>query len=209
GPSFFGIYVALDRPISFKAGAEPARAGYIHACEPSLDLLAQNFVDIRAGRLPVNPMVGIINESASDPSRAPAGKALMKFIVHFVPYRVTGDAAGRIVGGDWGAIKDAYADTVLEWLDNAFLPGLREGIAARSVWSPVDYESDMPSAVHGTHQHGAYLPYQIGAFRPIPEMGHYRSPIGNVYLCGAGAHPGSGVTMCPGRNAAVAICRDL
>jgi phytoene dehydrogenase-like protein len=209
GPSFFGIYLALDRPISFKAGAEAAKAGYIHACEPSLDRLAQNFVDIRAGRLPINPMVGIINESAIDRSRAPAGKALMKFIVHFVPYRVTGDASGRIAGTDWDTIKDAYADTVLEWLDDAFLPGLRERTAARSVWSPLDYERDMPSAVQGTHQHGAYLPYQIGAFRPIPEMGRYRSPVGNVYLCGAGAHPGSGVSMCPGRNAAAAICHDL
>ena len=56
--------------------------------------------------------------------------------------------------------------------------------------------------MHGTHQHGAYLSYQIGSMRPIPELGSYRSPIGNVYLCGTGSHPGSGVTMAPGRNAA-------
>jgi phytoene dehydrogenase-like protein len=40
-------------------------------------------------------------------------------------------------------------------------------------------------------------------------MSRYRSPVANVYLCGAGSHPGSGITMCPGRNAAVAICSDL
>ncbi len=45
--------------------------------------------------------------------------------------------------------------------------------------------------------------------RPIPELGSYRSPIPNVYLCGAGSHPGSGVTMAPGRNAAHVICGDL
>jgi beta-carotene ketolase (CrtO type) len=45
--------------------------------------------------------------------------------------------------------------------------------------------------------------------RPIPEMGHYRSPVTNVYLCGSGSHPGPGVSMGPGRNAAEAICLDL
>ncbi len=209
GPSFFGIYAALDKPVAYRAGSEVAKAGYLHASEASMDLLAQSFVDIRAGRLPVHPMVGIINESAVDSSRSPAGKALMKFIVHFVPYRIAGDASGRIAGTDWDVIKDAYADNVLEWLDDGFLPGLRRNIVARSVQSPLDYERRMPSAVHGTHQHGAFVPYQIGAFRPIPEMSGYRSTVKNVYLCGAGSHPGSGVTMCPGRNAAALICADL
>ena len=189
GPSFFGIYAALDQPVAFKAGPEAAKVAYLHASDLSLDRLAGNFVDIRGGRLPARPMVGIINEAVADPSRAPAGKGLMKFIVHFVPYRVAGDAAGQIAGTDWDAIKDVYADHILEWLDEAFLPGLRGRIVKRSVQSPVDYERRMPSAVHGTHQHGAFLPYQVGAFRPLPEMGQYRSPVANVYLCGAGSHP--------------------
>jgi beta-carotene ketolase (CrtO type) len=201
GPSFFGIYAALDRPVAFKAGAEAAAAGYIHASHASIDALARSFADIRAGLLTAEPMVGIIDEAARDPSRAPAGKELMKFVVHFVPYRPA--------AGDWDAIKEAYADTVLDWLDTAFLPGLRARIIARSVQSPLDYERRMPSAVHGTHQHGAYLPYQIGPLRPVPAMAGYRSPVANVYLCGAGSHPGSGVTMAPGRNAAQVICDDL
>jgi phytoene dehydrogenase-like protein len=53
------------------------------------------------------------------------------------------------------------------------------------------------------------VPYQLGAMRPIPEFGGYRSPFANLYLCGAGSHPGSGVTMAPGRNAARLICADL
>lgn len=209
GPSFFGIYAALDRPVAFRAGPEPATVCYLHASGASLDDLAASFVDIRAGRLPKNPMVGIINEAVVDPSRAPAGKGLMKFIVHFVPYRVTGDGAGKITGTDWSQIKERYADSILEWIDDAFLPGIRKRIVARSVQSPVDYERRMRSAVQGTHQHGAFLPYQVGGFRPIPEFADYRSPVANVYLCGAGSHPGSGITMGPGRNAAEAICGDL
>jgi phytoene dehydrogenase-like protein len=40
-------------------------------------------------------------------------------------------------------------------------------------------------------------------------MGNYRSPVENVYLCGWGSHPGPGVSMVPGRNAAEAIYSDL
>ena len=63
--------------------------------------------------------------------------------------------------------------------------------------------------MHGTICHGAMLPYQTGSMRPIPEMGDYRSPVENVYLCGSGSHPGLGASMAPGRNAAQAICSDL
>jgi beta-carotene ketolase (CrtO type) len=45
--------------------------------------------------------------------------------------------------------------------------------------------------------------------RPIPELSSYRGPISNVYLCGAGSHPGAGISMLPGRNAAQVIFRDL
>jgi beta-carotene ketolase (CrtO type) len=77
------------------------------------------------------------------------------------------------------------------------------------VHSPLNLERRIPSSVHGTHQHGAFVPYQHGAMRPIPEMGQFRSPVPNVYLCGAGSHPGSGVSMGPGHNAAKAVCDDL
>ncbi|HKH58627.1 MAG TPA: hypothetical protein VKA20_08830, partial [Rubrobacter sp.] len=74
---------------------------------------------------------------------------------------------------------------------------------------PLDLERKLSSAVHGTICHGAMLPYQTGSMRPIPEMGDYRSPVENVYLCGSGSHPGPGVSMAPGRNAAETIFSDL
>jgi beta-carotene ketolase (CrtO type) len=45
--------------------------------------------------------------------------------------------------------------------------------------------------------------------RLISEMGQYRSPVENVYLCGSGSHPGPGVSMAPGRNAAQRVYSDL
>ena len=209
GLSFFTIYTALSQPVHYAAVGGADVAGYVHAAGQTLDELTDMFAEARAGFLPRAPMVGIINEAGHDPSRAPKGSGLMKFILHYVPYEIRGDAAGAITGRSWDDVKEAYADRVIDWLSDTFLPGLKEFIIGRSVHSPVDLERHISSSVHGTHQHGAYLPYQIGAMRPIPEFGSYRSPIANVYLCGAGSHPGSGVTMAPGRNAAQVICDDL
>jgi beta-carotene ketolase (CrtO type) len=126
-----------------------------------------------------------------------------------VPYRITGDATGRVAGRDWDAAKEGYADYLIELIDATYLPGLKGAILKRTVHSPLDLERKLSSAVMGTICHGAMLPYQMGAMRPIPELGEYRTPVANVYLCGSGTHPGAGVSMGSGRNAAQVIYGDL
>jgi len=90
-----------------------------------------------------------------------------------------------------------------------YVPNLKDVILKRVVSSPLDLERTMPSAVRGSVTHGAFLPYQMGAMRPLPELGRYRTPVPNVYLCASGSHPGGGVSMAPGRNAAHEILADL
>lgn len=90
-----------------------------------------------------------------------------------------------------------------------YMPGLKAKILKREAHSPLDLERKLSSAVYGTICYGAMLPYQTGAMRPSPEMAHYRSPMENVYMCGSGSHPGPGVSMAPGRNAAETIYSDL
>ena len=133
----------------------------------------------------------------------------MKLVVQPVPYVIAGDASGTISGTTWQEVKERYADRVIRQLSEDYIPDLRDNIACRVVHSPVDLETLLPSTVHGTVTHGAFLPYQLGAMRPVAEMGYYKSPIDNVYLCRSGSHPGGGVSMAPGRNAAQAIYRDL
>lgn len=207
GESALVIYVALGGPVHYKAGDDADRAVYVHPA-PSLDALACHFHESRAGLLPSRPFALLCNDSAGDPTRAPAGKSLMKIVVQPVPYVIHGDAAGAIGTTAWHAAKEALADRVIDQLCDDYLPDLRRRIACRVVHSPADLEARLPSARHGTLMHGAFLPYQAGAMRPIPELGQYRSPVGNVYLCGSGSHPGGGVSMAPGRNAAQVICRD-
>jgi beta-carotene ketolase (CrtO type) len=210
GDSFFTVYVALDSPVEFAAVPGASGASYSHAAAPSLADLALMFDQCRGGKLPASPMLGLVNESAVDHTRAPEGRGLLKLVAHFVPYRLTGDGTGTgIPVGSWDEARDRYADYLLERLDEQFMPGLRGRMLRRVAQSPLDLERRITSAVQGTHQHGALLPYQSGSLRPIPELGNYRAPVDNVYLCGAGSHPGSGVSMGPGRNAAAVICSDL
>jgi phytoene dehydrogenase-like protein len=64
--------------------------------------------------------------------------------------------------------------------------------------------------VHGTLACGAIVPYQISSMRPILQFAGYKIlAIPNVYLCGSANHPGPGVSMAPGRNAAQVIFADL
>src|SRR6201993_4224097 len=149
------------------------------------------------------------NDSAIDPGRAPDGKALMKFVVLSVPYMITGDATGKISGRSWDEARELYADYLIDLITVNYIPDLKEKILKRVAHSPVDISRRIISAVRGTLGQGAFLPYQNGSLRPIPELGQYKSPVPNVYLCSSGSHPGPGVSMAPGRNAEQVILGAL
>jgi beta-carotene ketolase (CrtO type) len=209
GDSAFVIYAALDGPVEYKAGPDAGAACHVHLTPPTLDPVAKASAECRGGELPATPLVVSWNDSVIDPSRAPEGKHLKKFVVLGVPYEIKGDATGRIQGRNWDAAKDEYADYLIDGITADYMPNLKEKLLKREAHSPLDLERKLSSAVHGTICHGAMLPYQTGSMRPIPEMGDYRSPVENVYLCGSGSHPGPGVSMAPGRNAAQTIYSDL
>src|SRR5215471_13695872 len=209
GDSVFVMFVALKSPINYKSGSAARQSAHVHLTEPSLDFLARVYLQCRGGLLPSSPMIVSWNDSAIDPSRAPAGKALMKFVVLSVPYVITGDATGRVPARTWDEAREPYADYLVDLITENYIPDLKPKILKRVAHSPVDISRKIISAVRGTLGQGAFLPYQTGSFRPIPELGQYKTPVPNVYLCSSGSHPGPGVSMAPGRNAAQVILRDL
>jgi phytoene dehydrogenase-like protein len=209
GDSYFVIYLALDGPLTYQAGDDAGRSAYVHPTPPTLDYLSRIYGECRGGLLPAAPLVLMCNDSSIDPERAPARKAVMKLIALNVPYEIKGDSAGKIPGRTWDEIKEVYADRLIDLITESYVPNLRDRIIKRVVHSPVDMERAIPSAVRGTVSHGACLPYQSGSQRPLPELGQYRTPVPNVYLCGSGSHPGGGISMAPGRNAAHVILADL
>ncbi|MCB0727992.1 MAG: NAD(P)/FAD-dependent oxidoreductase [Ignavibacteriae bacterium] len=209
GDGYMAVYLALEKPLSYKSGPDAGVSLYAHPSPPSLEYFSKIYSECRSGMLPATPFTVMCNESAVDPERAPEGKAVMKFIVLNVPYEIKGDATGKISARTWDEAKEAYADHIIDHITDAYAPDLRDLILKRVVHSPLDMERTMISAVRGTVTHGAFLPYESGDQRPLPGLGQYQMPVPNVYLCGSGAHPGGGISMAPGRNAAQVILRDL
>ncbi len=209
GDSVFVMFVALESPVNYKAGPAARQSAHVHLTEPSLDFFSRVYLQCRGGALPSAPMIVSWNDSAIDPSRAPAGKALMKFVVLSVPYVITGDATGKIPARTWDEAREPYADYLIDLITANYIPDLKAKILKRVAHSPVDISRKIISAVRGTLGQGAFLPYQSGSLRPIPELGQYKTPVPNVYLCSSGSHPGPGVSMAPGRNAAQVIFGDL
>ena len=83
-----------------------------------------------------------------------------------------------------------------------------DSVVARRVYTPIDLEETF-GITEGNIFHGDISLEQMFFMRPRPEWSQYRTPVYRLYLCGAGTHPGGGVTGAPGYNAAGAILKDL
>ena len=79
--------------------------------------------------------------------------------------------------------------------------------ARRKVLSPLDLERDF-GLIGGDIFHGALTLDQLYSARPVLGYAAYRGPLARLYMCGAGTHPGGGVSGVPGMNAAREIVRD-
>jgi len=84
------------------------------------------------------------------------------------------------------------------------LPGL---VVQRHVTTPLDWERDF-SLTEGQIYHGQMGLDQLLFMRPVPGYANYRTPFEGLYLCGAGTHPGGGISGLPGYNAARAVMKD-
>ena len=133
-----------------------------------------------------------------DPSLAPEGKHIMTIDVNSQPYHLRDER--------WDDIKEARADRAIAQMAEHF-PKLPDLIEHRQVVTPLDMERLM--GLTGGHAlHGDMSPDQLLFLRPVRGWADYRTPIRGLYLCGAGTHPGGGVTGANGRNAAREVLKD-
>jgi len=203
------IWLALEGPVETSAFPLGDRSLYVHASGTSLDSLLALTDGAHQGMLPAEPALVLVNEGGVDPSRAPAGRSSLEVLVMALPREIRGDASGAVSARSWAEAAGPYADHVLAWVERDFMPGLRSRILARTGHDPVTMSVESPDAIQGDIGHGALVPEQAGGMGPIPELGRHRTPVTSLYVCGSGSHPGSGVSLAPGRNAATAICADL
>ena len=210
GDSIFGIYLALDGRLEYRLDQEVSRSSQIHLSPPTLEYFSKIFYECRSGMIPNNPLSIMSNDSIIDPSRVPpqaeGTNQLIKFLILSVPYDIKSYDIGnneRAMKIDWSDIKEQYSDQIIDMITHDYIPNLKSIVSKKVSYSPVDYENKPTTCIKGTLSCGAVLPYQSGSMRPIPQLSNYRVPsLQNVYLCGSGNHPGPGVSMAPGRNAA-------
>ncbi|HXQ09399.1 MAG TPA: NAD(P)/FAD-dependent oxidoreductase [Caulobacteraceae bacterium] len=202
GSGTFRMNVALSALPDFtclpgSAVAEHHQSGIIIA--PTLDYMDRAFADARQFGWSKAPIVEMLIPSTVDDTLTPPGAHVASlFCQQFAP--VLPD------GRSWDDAREAAADLIVETVD-ACAPNFKASILGRMILTPLDLERRFGLA-GGDIFHGALSLDQLWAARPILGHGDYRGPLRGLYMCGAGTHPGGGVTGAPGHNAAREILAD-
>lgn len=207
GSGTFRMNVALSELPDFTCrrsrGLEPMDhhgAGIIIG--PTLDYLEAAYLDARSFGWSRAPIIEMLIPSTIDPSLAPPGQHVASLFVQHVAPQLPG---GRSWSDD--AERQAFADLVVATV-TSHAANFADSIMARQIHSPLDLEEKF-GLIDGDIFHGQMGLDQLFSARPVVGYADYRMPVEGLYLCGAGAHPGGGVTGLPGRNAAREILRDM
>jgi len=194
------INLALDDLPTFSGVDDPQTklAGRIQL-GPEIDYIERAFDASKYGEYSTEPYLEITIPSLSDASLAPSGKHVMSIHVQFAPH--------ELKRGHWNSRGQEFADTVINQLAK-FAPGLKDLIIEGQVITPADLEQTYGLSGGNIH-HGEQVLDQFFTFRPLIGWAQYRTPLKRLYLCGAGTHPGGGITGLPGANAAKEIVKDF
>jgi phytoene dehydrogenase-like protein len=199
---------ALSGPIPWIA--EPARrAGVVHVID-SVAALRTAGAQLERGQVPAEPFMIVGQTTTADATRSPAGTEAAWAYTH-VPQEIRGDAgadAGGEVTGRWDDADGARMADRIEAQIERRAPGFRALVQARHIHTPASLEAHDANLVGGAVNGGTAALRQQLCFRPTPTLhGGARTPIHDLYLASAGAHPGGGVHGACGANAAHAALR--
>ncbi|MEZ5291547.1 MAG: NAD(P)/FAD-dependent oxidoreductase [Vicinamibacterales bacterium] len=164
---------------------------------PDVDFMERAFDHAKYGEYSPEPWLEALIPTVADPSLAPAGAHVMSIYAQYAPR--------TLAAGPWDAARGPFLDTVLGVLDR-YVPGIRSLIVEAEVLTPADLEREW--GMTGGHiHHGELALDQLFTMRPLLGWSQYRTPIAGLWLCGAGTHPGLGLTGGSGANAAREILR--
>jgi phytoene dehydrogenase-like protein len=200
GSGTFRMNVALTTLPSFTAlpgSGDHLSAGIIIG--PSLSYMDRAWQDARQHGWSREPVVEVLIPSTLDDSLSPPGQHVASlFCQHVAPQLPD--------GASWDDHREEVADLMIATVDK-YAPGFGSSVIGRQILSPLDLERQF-GLLGGDIFHGALTLNQLFSARPMLGHADYRSPLKGLYHCGAGAHPGGGVTGAPGHNAARTILRD-
>jgi phytoene dehydrogenase-like protein len=200
GSGTFRINVALNALPSFTAvpgDGDHLTAGIIIG--PSLGYMDRAWQDARSHGWSREPVVEVLIPSTLDETLCPPGQHVASLFCQHVAPQLSD-------GRSWDDHRDEVADLMIATVDK-YAPGFAASVIGRQVLSPLDLERQF-GLLGGDIFHGALTLNQLFSARPMLGHADYRGPLKGLYHCGAGAHPGGGVTGAPGHNAARVILRD-
>ena len=203
GSGTFRMNVALSELPDFtclpgRTAADHHTAGIIIA--PTLKYMERAYFDARSTGWSAKPIVEVLIPSTLDDSLAPPGQHVASlFCQHVAPQLPNGES--------WDAHRETVADLMIDTV-NQYAPNFKAAVLGRQIKSPLDLERTF-GLIGGDIFHGALNLDQMFSARPMLGYGNYRGPLQGLYMCGAGTHPGGGVTGAPGHNAAREIISDF
>ena len=163
---------------------------------PSMKYVEHAFNHSKYGEYSENPVLEVAIPSLHNASLAPEGHHVMSINVAFVPYDLA---------GGWDEGKSALAYKVIAQLSQ-YAPDFKALVVDHELLTPKDIEEQF-HAVKGHWHHGELSIHQSFMMRPLHGAAQYDTPIDGLFLCGAGCHPGGGLTGLPGHNAAKRILK--
>lgn len=191
------VNIALSTLPSFNGVTDTSMlTGRIHI-GPDLDYLERAFDHAKYGEVSSAPWLDISIPSILDAGLAPPGGHVMSVYAHYAPYALSGT--------DWSSTRNTFLAKVLETLEH-HAPGLRSSIISADIITPADLHNEY--GFSGGHIfHGELSPDQLYAMRPLLGWGRYNTPVGGLFLGGAGTHPGGFMTGINGHLAAQHVLR--
>jgi phytoene dehydrogenase-like protein len=194
------VNLVLDEEPRFtgtSADATPLERTF-YTLVPSLAFAERCYDIAKFGDIPEELWVDCVVSSNADASLAPPGKHILTCFVQYVPYRLR--------ESNWDNQRELLGNRVVRKIAE-YAPNVPNAVVARQVLTPLDLERTY-GLTEGNIFHGDLRLEQLFFMRPVSGWSQYRTPIDGLYLCGAGAHPGGGVTGAPGHNAAHQVLRD-
>ncbi len=184
------LHLALDRPPRFSGVDEAGHRGRL-VIAPSTDHVERAFNPSKYGAFSPEPVMEVTLPSLADPSLAPDGACVLSATVQYAPYELR---------EGWEQGKPKFFKAIMDVLER-HAPGIGKLTRHVQLLTPLDIEQRyrMPG---GHWHHGELQADQMLMSRPVFGAEGYSTPVDGLYLCGAGSHPGGGVSGAPGLNAA-------
>jgi phytoene dehydrogenase-like protein len=195
----FNLVLSEEPRLENEEAGSDARRRAQFTLVPWLDGAQAAYGETRRGRIAEELWIDCLVPSLVDDSLATPGRHVMTCFIQYLPYTLS--------GSDWSLERERLEVQLVRQIAR-FVPAVGRSVVAQRLYTPADLEATF-GITEGNIFHGDLRPDQLFFMRPVPGFARYASPVAALYLCGAGTHPGGGVTGAPGHNAAHRILADL